>query len=390
MRISALLAHVAAAWAPCHRTPPARRAPLRAETDYLASLVSAPSERGPGRRRRAWRWLRGTLSPRGTLVFRGMAPVALSADEVLGLVVLGHARAEAEAMAPRRARRLLAQVAAAPAEVAAPVSAAPAAAPAETKPWCSKGRTRLKTTAIRGAAAPPPAPPPAAATAALQPPAAATPPPPAAAAPPVTPPAEAPPDALTPDEILRLVVLGRSRADAAALDPVQARRELAAVVEAPPSPARFDVRDATDEELWSLAKAEVAGPRAEARDEAVAAQLERSWPDLDTFTELLTRESLRRLEVLGPQFAEPLKTEARWRRKVYGSWLRLVDGAGVLPGPGGDLAYGEALFDPNGGLPAEAPDAVKAAFVRLYAERAELRGARRDLDAWERRALPDR
>jgi len=382
-----LAAQLAAAWAPCHRTPPARRAPLRAETDYLASLASAPSDRGPGRRRRAWPWLRGTLSPRGVLVFRRRAPAALSADEVLGLVVLGHARAEAEAMAPRRARRLLAQVAAAPAEVAAPVSAAPAAAPAETKPWCSKGRARLKTTAIRGAAAPPPAAPPLSAS---PPPAAAALQPPAAAAPPVRPPAEAPPDALTPDEILRLVVLGRSRADAAALNPVQARRELAAVVEAPPSPARFDVRDATDEELWRLATAEVAGPRAEARDGAVAAQLKRSWPDLDTFTELLTRESLRRLEVLGPQFAEPLKTEARWRRNMYGSWLRLVDGAGVLPGPGGDLAYGEALFDPNGGLPAEAPDAAKAAFVRLYAERAELRGARRDLDAWERRALPDR
>lgn len=54
------------------------------------------------------------------------------------------------------------------------------------------------------------------------------------------------------------------------------------------------------------------------------------------------------------------------------------------------MAYGEALFDPNGGLPAEAPDEAKAAFVRLREERAELRAARRELQEWEKRALPDK
>ena len=198
-------------------------------------------------------------------------------------------------------------------------------------------------------------------------------------------------DALTPDEILRLVVLGRSRADAIDLDPAEARRELAAVAAAPPPEPRLDVADATDEELWRLARAEVAieRPPRDDDDDAVSKQLERSWPDLDRFTDLLTKESLKRLEVLGPQFAEPLKTEARWRRKAYESWLRLVDGKGVLPGPAGDLAYGEALFDPNGGLPAEASDEAKAAFVRLREERAELRAARRRRD-WEKRALPDK
>ena len=34
--------------------------------------------------------------------------------------------------------------------------------------------------------------------------------------------------------------------------------------------------------------------------------------------------------------------------------LRLVDGQGMLPGPAGDLAYGESAVGPNGGLPAEA------------------------------------
>ena len=176
------------------------------------------------------------------------------------------------------------------------------------------------------------------------------------------------------------------------MDPVEARRELAAITEAPPEEPRLDVADATDEELWRLARAEVAIPRPprDDDDDAVARQLDRSWPDLDKFTDLLTKESLKRLEVLGPQFAEPLKTEARWRRKAYESWLRFVDGKGVLPGPDGDLAYGEALFDPNGGLPAEAPDEAKAAFVRLREERAELRAARRELQEWEKRALPDK
>ena len=237
---------------------------------------------------------------------------------------------------------------------------------------------------LRGSAAPvapvAPAPPPPAA------PPAAPPPPPAAA-----PPAE-PSDALTPDEILRLVVLGRTREDAINLDPVEARRELAAITDAPPDEPRLDVADATDEELWRLARAEVAIPRPprDNDEDAVNRQLERSWPDLDKFTDLLTKESLKRLEVLGPQFAEPLKTEARWRRKAYESWLRFVDGEGILPGPDGDLAYGEALFDPNGGLPAEAPDAAKAAFVRLREERAELRAARNELRDWEQRALPDK
>jgi len=375
MRRSALLASLVVGWAwvpPSHhhRTPHAVRKPLKAENDYLASLAKAPPKRGPGRLRRAWRRLRG-------------APAALSSDEVLRLVVLGHGRAEAEAMAPRRARRLLARAAA-----AAPAKAAPApAAPAPAKP-----------PAAPAPAAPPAAPPPPPVAAPLEaaspppaaPPLPATPPP--AAAPLEAPPPESEADALTPDEILRLVVLGRSRADALAMDPVEARRELAAVAAAPPPEPRLDVADATDEELWRLARAEVAIPRPPRDDEedAIDRQLDRSWPDLDKFTDLLTKESLKRLEVLGPQFAEPLKTEARWRRKAYESWLRLVDGKGVLPGPAGDLAYGEALFDPNGGLPAEASDEAKAAFVRLREERAELRAARNELRDWEKRALPDK
>jgi hypothetical protein len=343
------------------------RKPLKAENDYLAALAKAPPKRGPGRLRRAWRRLRG-------------APAALSSDEVLRLVVLGHGRAEAEAMAPRRARRLLARAAAAaPAKAApAPAPAKPPAAPAPAAPPAAPPLPPVA--APLEAASPPPAAPPLPAA------------PPPAAAPLEAPPPESEADALTPDEILRLVVLGRSRADALAMDPVEARRELAAVAAAPPPEPRLDVADATDEELWRLARAEVAIPRPPRDDDedAVSKQLERSWPDLDKFTDLLTKESLKRLEVLGPQFAEPLKTEARWRRKAYESWLRLVDGKGVLPGPAGDLAYGEALFDPNGGLPAEASDEAKAAFVRLREERAELRAARNELRDWEKRALPDK
>ena len=97
MRRSALLAQLVVGWAwlpPSHhfRTPHAVRKPLKAENDYLASLAKAPPKR-PGRLRRAWRRLRG-------------APAALSSDEVLRLVVLGHGRAEAEAMAPRPPRVL--------------------------------------------------------------------------------------------------------------------------------------------------------------------------------------------------------------------------------------------------------------------------------------------
>ena len=369
MRLRTFLAHLVVCWAwvpPSlhHRTPHAVRKPLKAENDYLATLARAPPKRGPGRLRRAWRRLRG-------------APAALSSDEVLRLVVLGHGRAEAEAMAPRRARRLLARAAA-----AAPAKAAPApAAPAPAKPPAAP--------APAAPPAAPPLPPVAAPLEAASPPSAA---PPSAAAPLEAPPPESEADALTPDEILRLVVLGRSRADAIDLDPAEARRELAAVAAAPPPEPRLDVADATDEELWRLARAEVAieRPPRDDDDDAVSKQLERSWPDLDRFTDLLTKESLKRLEVLGPQFAEPLKTEARWRRKAYESWLRLVDGKGVLPGPAGDLAYGEALFDPNGGLPAEASDEAKAAFVRLREERAELRAARNELRDWEKRALPDK
>ena len=112
MRRSALLAHLVVCWAwvpPSHHWTP--RSLRRAENDYLASLAIPPKQ--PGRLRRAWRRLRGALA-------------ALSSDEVLRLVVLGHGRAEAEAMAPRRARRLLARAAA-----AAPAKAAPAPAPAK-------------------------------------------------------------------------------------------------------------------------------------------------------------------------------------------------------------------------------------------------------------------
>ena len=374
MRLRTFLAHLVVCWAwvpPSlhHRTPHAVRKPLKAENDYLATLARAPPKR-PGRLRRAWRRLRG-------------APAALSSDEVLRLVVLGHGRAEAEAMAPRRARRLLARAAAAAPAKAAPAPAAPAPAkpPAAPAPAAPPAAPPLPPVAAPlEAASPPPAAPPLPAA------------PPSAAAPLEAPPPESEADALTPDEILRLVVLGRSRADAIDLDPAEARRELAAVAAAPPPEPRLDVADATDEELWRLARAEVAieRPPRDDDDDAVSKQLERSWPDLDRFTDLLTKESLKRLEVLGPQFAEPLKTEARWRRKAYESWLRLVDGKGVLPGPAGDLAYGEALFDPNGGLPAEASDEAKAAFVRLREERAELRAARNELMDWEKRALPDK
>jgi hypothetical protein len=84
-RISALLAHLVVCWAwvpPSHHWTP--RSLRRAENDYLASLANRPKR--PGLLRRAWRRLRG-------------APAALSLDEVLRLVVLGHGRAEAEAMA---------------------------------------------------------------------------------------------------------------------------------------------------------------------------------------------------------------------------------------------------------------------------------------------------
>ena len=309
------------------------------------------------------------------------ARAAAARDRACRTRCCGSPSSATDARRPRRrrgARRLLARAAAAAgqgrARAGGTSAGRPPAAPAprharrrRRRPWCAAGSG--VATARR----------------------AAGPPRPSAAEPLEAPPAE-PSDALTPDEILRLVVLGRTREDAINLDPVEARRELAAVAAAPPPEPRLDVADATDEELWRLARAEVAieRPPRDDDDDAVSKQLERSWPDLDRFTDLLTKESLKRLEVLGPQFAEPLKTEARWRRKAYESWLRLVDGKGILPGPAGDLAYGEALFDPNGGLPAEASDEAKAAFVRLREERAELRAARNELRDWEKRALPDK
>ena len=103
---------------------------------------------------------------------------------------------------------------------------------------------------------------------------------------------------------------------------------------------------------------------------------------------MLTRESLMRLKVLGPTFAEALKAEAKFRRTAYRRWLLLVDGEGLFPRPKDDLAFGASLLDPTGGLPAEATDDAKAAFARLKADQREAATRRRDLESWERRLEP--
>ena len=108
---------------------------------------------------------------------------------------------------------------------------------------------------------------------------------------------------------------------------------------------------------------------------------------LVAFTGLLTRESLLRLRVLGPAFAEPLKAEVKLRRDAYRGWLGLVDGEGFLPPPPSDLDFGASLLDPTGGLPAEATDEAKAAFARLKEDQRDAARDRATLARWERRAL---
>ena len=333
-----------------------------------------------GRLRRLYRWLRPSAA--------GAPP--LSGDEVVGLVVLGMPRADAEALAPAEARRLLADAGwrAAGAEAAEP------AEPAERRPSDSKtthgnpfsGRNGFAEIGVcmcehdGGDAAAPADPAPAAAA-----------------------PAREPADALAPEELVQLVVLlGVSRAEAAAMPPAEARAALAAAAPARPEPpeelavaargaSAAELWGASDAELWELAKAEaraVAGADADGDAAAdVDGALSRSWPDLVAFTDLLTRESLLRLRVLGPAFAEPLKAEVKLRRDAYRGWLSLVDGEGFLPPPPSDLDFGASLLDPTGGLPAEATDEAKAAFARLKEDQRDAARDRATLARWERRAL---
>jgi len=354
----------------------ARRAPLRVVALVLLvalrggeslQLLRPPRLRARGsalaaergRLRRAFRWLR---RPRAAAAAAAAAPPLTSA-EVLSLVVLGRSRADAAAMPPAEGRALLAAAAAGAGAGAAAVPPPP---------------TPAEPAAGAGAVEPPPTPAEPAAAPATE-----------AAAPDNAP--------LTSAEVLRLVVLGSGRGDAEALDPSTARAALRAAVAGAPASAAlpFDAAAAaaaegTPGDLWESAVSGAdAPPRAPAADAAaVDAALATSWPDAERFTRYLTSESLWRLKILGPSFAEPLKREARLRRGLYLRWLAVVDGPGLLPPPAGAAAAPN--LDATGGLRAEASDAAKAAYLDLVGDARESSSARADLAAWDARRGRDR
>ncbi|KAH8050804.1 hypothetical protein JL722_11144 [Aureococcus anophagefferens] len=349
----------------------APRRAVRRCTHLRANAPDAAPAR-VGRLRRLYRWLRPSAA--------GAPP--LSGDEVVGLVVLGMPRVDAEALPPAEARRLLA-------DAGWRAAGAEAAEPAERRPPDSKtthgnpfsGRNGFAEIGVcmcehdGGDAAAPADPAPAAAAPAREP---------------ATRRARGARAARrAPGRVAR-----RGRGDAggrargARGRGARARAPGARVARGAPA---AELWGASDAELWELAKAEaraVAG--ADAAGDAAAdvdGALSRSWPDLVAFTDLLTRESLLRLRVLGPAFAEPLKAEVKLRRDAYRGWLGLVDGEGFLPPPPSDLDFGASLLDPTGGLPAEATDEAKAAFARLKEDQRDAAG-RATLARWERALGP--
>mmetsp|Transcript_2417 Transcript_2417/g.3356 ORF Transcript_2417/g.3356 Transcript_2417/m.3356 type:complete len:402 (-) Transcript_2417:3753-4958(-) len=49
------------------------------------------------------------------------------------------------------------------------------------------------------------------------------------------------------------------------------------------------------------------------------------WPSLPNFKQFLRQESELRLMILGPDFAETLRNEAKWRLNLYEKWLILLE-----------------------------------------------------------------
>lgn len=201
---------------------------------------------------------------------------------------------------------------------------------------------------------------------------------------------------LTLSEELQLMTLGYTRVEAQAMEINEARTVLASRT----LPSRMSPSDQNDDpsdaELFEAALREVKAMRKFARGELdrspplpmteaeVNATLSRSWPDLPTFTKLLTTEALFRLRILGPAFAEPLKEESRMRRNIYRAWLDFVDGVGLFP----DTAV--PFFEPTGGPPSElADDQVERVYDDLKRRRNEVRLFRAQFDDWERKAVSE-
>ena len=149
----------------------------------------------------------------------------------------------------------------------------------------------------------------------------------------------------------------------------------------------LDAPDPTDEELWKMAEREVKETERFAKnlpltseDEPRMSQkeideaLRYSWPDLTKFTTMLKAEALFRLRILGPSFAEPLKSESRWRRGAYKAFLEFIDGPGIFP----DTWPTEFVPPMN--------DKVRKVFFELQSRRHDLRAARDQFDRWETKA----
>lgn len=197
-------------------------------------------------------------------------------------------------------------------------------------------------------------------------------------------------------EELQLMTLGYTRAEAQAMEVNEARSVLASRT----MPSRMSPTsqndDPSDDELFQAALREVKAMRKFARGELdrsppppmteaeVNATLSRSWPDLPTFTKLITTEALFRLRILGPAFAEPLKEESRMRRNIYRAWLDFVDGVGLFPDTAG------SFFEPNGGPTSElVDDQVERVYDDLKRRRNEVRLFRAQFDDWERKAVSE-
>jgi len=196
-------------------------------------------------------------------------------------------------------------------------------------------------------------------------------------------------------EELSLLSLGYNRSQAENMDRNAARAQLQRV-------NLLDSDDPTDEQLWELALREVqaaqefakeAMPKPSVRrrinsvdekEPETDKALQRSWPDLESFTNMLKKEAVFRLRLLGPAFAEPLKEEARWRREAYSAFLDLTDGVGLLP-PNNETE----LFQPDPGLVAF-NDKVHDVYDDLIRRRDQLQRTRAQFDDWERRAAQKR
>ncbi|KAJ1454372.1 hypothetical protein M885DRAFT_245207 [Pelagophyceae sp. CCMP2097] len=118
------------------------------------------------------------------------------------------------------------------------------------------------------------------------------------------------------------------------------------------------------------------------RDEVEARLQWLSWPDLERFTDLLKKESLFRLGLLGPSFADSIKAEARWRRTLYRRWIDFVDGEGLFPPNKQALRDDEFAF----GLPQYATEETKEAYQALKAQHVQVLEAKQQLAEWSRKA----